>query len=69
MAATTETIRRVKVKPNYDHIAWKWMRYSALLLIPLVWFHVISTGCDRWGACHGPQLRGGALGERRLADL
>jgi len=41
MTATTETVRRVKVKPNYDHIAWKWMRYSALLLIPLVWFHVI----------------------------
>jgi len=41
MAATTESIRRVKIKPNYDHVAWKWMRYSALLLIPLVWFHVI----------------------------
>jgi succinate dehydrogenase / fumarate reductase membrane anchor subunit len=41
MAATSETVRRVKVRPNYDHIAWKWMRYSALLLIPLVWFHVI----------------------------
>lgn len=41
MTATTESVRRVRVKPNYDHIAWKWMRYSALLLIPLVWFHVI----------------------------
>lgn len=41
MAATSEQIRRVKVRPNYDHVAWKWMRYSALLLIPLVWIHVI----------------------------
>jgi succinate dehydrogenase / fumarate reductase membrane anchor subunit len=38
---TTENVRRVKVRPNYDHIAWRWMRYSALLLIPLVWIHVI----------------------------
>ncbi len=41
MTATSEQIRRVKVRPNYDHIAWKWMRYSAVLLIPLVWFHLI----------------------------
>lgn len=41
MTVTTETVRKVKVRPNYDHIAWKWMRYSALLLIPLVWIHVI----------------------------
>ena len=41
MTATTEQIRRVKVRPNYDHVAWKWMRYSALLLVPLVWFHLI----------------------------
>jgi len=40
MAATTETVRRVKIRPNYDHVAWKWMRYSGLLLIPLAWFHV-----------------------------
>lgn len=40
-ATTTETVRKVKVRQNYDHIAWKWMRYSALLLIPLVWFHVL----------------------------
>jgi len=41
MAATTETVRRVKVKPNYEMIAWKWMRYSAFALIPLVWIHAI----------------------------
>ena len=32
MTVTSEQIRRVKVRPNYDHVAWKWMRYSALLL-------------------------------------
>ena len=26
---------------NYETIAWKWMRYSALLLIPLVWGHIL----------------------------
>ncbi len=33
----------IKEKPgrNYETIAWKWMRYSALLLIPLVWGHVL----------------------------
>jgi succinate dehydrogenase membrane anchor subunit len=34
------TIREVKVKQNLDSIAWKWMRYSAILLIPLAWIHV-----------------------------
>src|SRR5688500_5523567 len=35
------TIRRtVKIKPNYEIVAWKWMRYSAIILIPLVWVHV-----------------------------
>lgn len=28
-------------KPNHEQTAWKWMRYSGLLLIPLVWFHVL----------------------------
>ncbi|MFN3741520.1 MAG: succinate dehydrogenase, hydrophobic membrane anchor protein [Anaerolineales bacterium] len=35
------TPRVVKVKPNYEVIAWKWMRYTAILLIPLAWFHMI----------------------------
>ena len=36
------TLRRtVKIKPNYETIAWKWMRYSAIILIPLVWVHVL----------------------------
>lgn len=35
------TIREVKIKQNYEHVAWKWMRYSAVALVPLVWFHVL----------------------------
>jgi succinate dehydrogenase / fumarate reductase, membrane anchor subunit len=38
MVATT---RKVKIQQNYDTIAWKWMRYSGILLIPLVWGHII----------------------------
>lgn len=38
MASNT---RRVEVPQNYDTVAWKWMRYSAILLVPLVWFHII----------------------------
>ncbi len=26
---------------NYESVAWKWMRYSGLLLIPLAWGHVL----------------------------
>jgi len=28
-------------QPRYEAFAWKWMRYSAFLLIPLVWIHAI----------------------------
>jgi succinate dehydrogenase / fumarate reductase membrane anchor subunit len=35
------TIERVPVTANYEAIAWKWMRYSGLLLIPLAWGHVL----------------------------
>jgi len=35
------TIRKVKIKQNYEHVAWKWMRYSAVALVPLVWIHVL----------------------------
>lgn len=41
MTSTTHTPRRINLKPNYDQIAWKWMRYSAILLIPLVWIHIV----------------------------
>jgi len=30
-----------KITPNYDTKAWFFMRYSSLLLIPLVWIHVL----------------------------
>lgn len=35
------TPRRIKTPQTYDSVAWKWMRYSAVLLIPLVWIHVL----------------------------
>lgn len=41
MATVTQTARRVRIKPNYETIAWKWMRYSAFAMIPLVWGHMI----------------------------
>ena len=34
-------VRRVKIPQTFEGAAWKWMRYSGILLIPLVWFHVI----------------------------
>lgn len=37
MATKAETVR---VTQGFDIIAWKWMRYSGILLIPLAWFHV-----------------------------
>jgi succinate dehydrogenase / fumarate reductase membrane anchor subunit len=29
------------MKRGYHVLTWKWMRYSAFLLIPLVWIHAI----------------------------
>jgi succinate dehydrogenase / fumarate reductase membrane anchor subunit len=37
----SETTRKVQLKPNIDSIAWKWMRYSGILLVPLAWGHVL----------------------------
>lgn len=37
----TAQVRTVKTKPNFETTAWKWMRYSGILLIPLVWIHVL----------------------------
>lgn len=34
------TVDQVKVSQTYENVAWKWMRYSGLLLIPLAWIHV-----------------------------
>lgn len=33
--------RKVAVPEGAESIAWKWMRYSGLLLIPLAWGHVL----------------------------
>lgn len=33
--------RDVVIPANTNMIAWKWMRYSAFLLIPLAWGHVL----------------------------
>lgn len=37
------TKRRVTFKLTFDVSAWKYMRLSAILLVPLVWFHTIFT--------------------------
>jgi succinate dehydrogenase / fumarate reductase, membrane anchor subunit len=39
--AQSKNIKNVAVPRNFEHVAWKWMRYSGVLLIPLVWIHVI----------------------------
>lgn len=31
---------RAELKPSFETIAWRWMRYSGILLIPLAWIHV-----------------------------
>ncbi len=38
---TMQGERKVRLPQTYDTIAWRWMRYSAILLIPLVWIHVL----------------------------
>ena len=35
--------RRLQIKSTLDVTAWKYMRLSAILLIPMVWFHTIFT--------------------------
>ena len=37
----TTQVRKVDVKANYENVAWKWMRYSGIALIPLAWIHVL----------------------------
>jgi succinate dehydrogenase / fumarate reductase membrane anchor subunit len=43
MATRSEVLvpPRVEVTEGLESIAWKWMRYSGLLLIPLAWGHVL----------------------------
>jgi len=33
--------RQVEVPEGLESVAWKWMRYSGLLLIPLAWGHIL----------------------------
>jgi succinate dehydrogenase / fumarate reductase membrane anchor subunit len=42
MSANTEQISApaVELQGGFENIAWRWMRYSGLLLIPLAWIHV-----------------------------
>ncbi|GAB4580033.1 MAG: hypothetical protein Fur0022_27720 [Anaerolineales bacterium] len=53
----TTQIRTIKTKPNFETTAWKWMRYSGVLLIPLVWIHVLIQ--DVIVGVHGIIERGG----------
>lgn len=41
MATTLDVERKVTVPKTYDTYAWLFMRYSAVLLIPLVWIHIL----------------------------
>jgi succinate dehydrogenase / fumarate reductase membrane anchor subunit len=38
MTASARTVEKPK---NYEAWAWKWMRYSGILMLPLVWGHVL----------------------------
>jgi succinate dehydrogenase / fumarate reductase membrane anchor subunit len=33
--------QRVRVPQRFETVAWRWMRYSGVLLIPLVWIHTL----------------------------
>jgi succinate dehydrogenase / fumarate reductase membrane anchor subunit len=35
------TSKPTAITPDLEAIAWKWMRYSGILLIPLAWGHVL----------------------------
>lgn len=37
----TTTTRTVKKPKNIETFAWKWMRYTGVLMLPLVWGHVL----------------------------
>jgi succinate dehydrogenase / fumarate reductase membrane anchor subunit len=41
MPHNTTPSRLVETPAGFEGTAWKWMRYSAFLLIPLVWGHVL----------------------------
>ena len=35
------TKRQATLRPNFEVMVWKYMRLSAILLVPLVWIHTI----------------------------
>ncbi len=37
----TTTVKKFKKQQNFEITSWKWMRYSAIALLPLVWIHVL----------------------------
>ena len=37
----TTTKRQAAWRPNFEIMVWKYMRLSAILLVPLVWIHTI----------------------------
>lgn len=37
----TTSVQGIKKTRNYESVAWAWMRYSGIALIPLVWIHVL----------------------------
>jgi len=37
----TMALNEIKTKQNIETVAWRWMRYSGILLLPLVWGHVL----------------------------
>jgi succinate dehydrogenase / fumarate reductase membrane anchor subunit len=41
LPANPAEVRKVVVHQNYESVAWKWMRYSGFLLIPLAWIHIL----------------------------
>jgi len=38
---TDTRVQEVEISQGSEITLWKWMRYSGLLLIPLVWIHVL----------------------------
>ena len=42
-SSSTQTVPAAQAaeRPGLEATAWRWMRYSAVLLLPLVWIHII----------------------------
>jgi succinate dehydrogenase / fumarate reductase, membrane anchor subunit len=55
---------QVHVKKTFDQVAWTWMRYSAFLLIPLAWGHLILQD-----VVIGVHNMNGAYAAARIASL